>query len=298
MNYSDFDKIEQDEWSLTRPTFRTPKGGILTVVGLVRKNDRPNHYVVQCSECKKDKDLHGEGLYVIIKAQITRGGIPCGCSKRPRWSKYQWKVMAARFAQKKGFIFKDYAEDYAGTNTKLVLSCPLHGEWKTTSLLCLKKGRGCPSCGAQKRVTAASSCLKGKPAKNRLSKEIIKKEEWATQGWWKVISYRNANSVSVACTKCNLRNTKPLSSLRRGIKCTCFGGRRKITDAYIRQLAIDRGLVFLGDDSKATKTKDRSLGLLCPKHGIFLPGLVILFMPARDAPAVQDRNPILPTFIP
>lgn len=45
MNYSDFgvtcaEDLEQDEWSLTKPTFETPKGGVLTVVGIAGKSLR------------------------------------------------------------------------------------------------------------------------------------------------------------------------------------------------------------------------------------------------------------------
>lgn len=293
MNYSDFDKIEQDEWSSTRPTFPTPKGGVLTVVGWIRKNGRSKQYIVQCGECRKDRELHGEGLYVITKVNLTRGGIPCGCSKSPSWGEYQWKVRANRLAEEKGFILKGFAENYRGVGTKLVLFCPLHGEWKTTNILGLKKGKGCPSCGSHKSVSAAATARKGQPAKNKLSKGTIKKERWATQGEWEVISYQNAHSVSVSCTKCSTIYTKSLENLRRGIKCPCFGGKRKITDAHLRHLATSRGMVFLGDNFKANRTKERSLSIRCPKHGVFSTKFGNFVYGATGCPACAGHQPNL-----
>ena len=61
MNYTDFgvkgpEELEQDEWSLHggedggRPTFETPKGGVLTVLGFHRPpKGQDKEYILVCS---------------------------------------------------------------------------------------------------------------------------------------------------------------------------------------------------------------------------------------------------------
>lgn len=149
MNYSDFEKIEQDEWSLTRPTFPTTKGGTLTVVGWSgRMKDSTKNYIVECSLCKGDKELNGEGVYRCTKSKLSIGNIPCNCSKTARLTKAQWEIRVKRIAEEKGLKFISFVGEFRNQNTKLELRCPEHGSWDTTTVTGLvNKGAGCPTCG-------------------------------------------------------------------------------------------------------------------------------------------------------
>lgn len=160
MNYSDFEKIEQDKWSLTRPTFPTPKGGTLTVVGWSGRDGKYNkHYVAECSLCKKDKELNGDGVYRSVKSNLGNGSFPCGCSKNPRFTEDQWEVRIRRVAQESGIEFLSFVDGFKGSETKLRLQCLKHGPWESTSISRLvNQGSGCPSCGASK---VASASIKG-----------------------------------------------------------------------------------------------------------------------------------------
>ena len=157
MNYSDFEKIEQDGWSLTRPTFPTPKGGTLTVVGWCGKKGATKYYVVECNLCKKDKELNGDGVYGMLKGDLRKGSIPCRCSKSTRYTKDQWKVRVRRSAEGKGLKFISFVGEFKGGGTKLKLFCPNHGSWESTSIASLvNSGNGCPSC-SRTVITAAST---------------------------------------------------------------------------------------------------------------------------------------------
>lgn len=147
MNYSDFDKIEQDEWSLTRPTFPTPKGGTLTVVGWSGRNGSQKKYVVECNLCRGDKELHGDGVYKITKGGLVRGQVPCGCAKCHKFSKHQWEVRIRRVAEEKGLKFISFIGEFKGARTKLALLCPNHGFWDSTTVSSfVLQGCGCPTC--------------------------------------------------------------------------------------------------------------------------------------------------------
>ena len=101
MNYSDFgvtcaEELEQDEWSLSRPTFETPNGGVLTVVGWKGKEcGKVKLYVVFCPVCARDPELFGQGVFRKTKGKLKRG-LPCGCGKGFRYTDQQWEVLAGR----------------------------------------------------------------------------------------------------------------------------------------------------------------------------------------------------------
>lgn len=160
MNYSDFDKIEQDEWSLARPIFLSTTGGTLTVVGFCWHNfprcRRVKKYIVECDVCKKDNPLHGDGLYKIFKKDLCNGRIPCGCSKKPIFTRDQWEVRIKRAAEEKGFKFISFSGEFDGGRTKLEISCPEHGSWySTTAESLISNSPGCPVCGRTRTIDAS-----------------------------------------------------------------------------------------------------------------------------------------------
>lgn len=142
--------INQDEYSLSRPTFPTPKGGVLTIVGWKGRIGSNKKYIVKCSICSQDDELFGDGTFSKLRYDLTKGRIPCGCSPNPRWTENQNRVRVQREATARGLKFLGWSSKYNVKNTKLLLSCPLHGEWNSTSIEGFLRGRGCPACGADK----------------------------------------------------------------------------------------------------------------------------------------------------
>lgn len=78
MNYTDFGEIYEDE--CIGQSFG-PKDQ-LEIIGWTHKGkDGKKLYVVKCKECTKDPELFGEGLFISGRSNLSKGQIPCGCSK-------------------------------------------------------------------------------------------------------------------------------------------------------------------------------------------------------------------------
>lgn len=175
MNYTDFgvkgpEELEQDEWSLTRPTFETPRGGLLTVMGVHGRKWKKKQYVVQCSICKMDHEMFQEGLFLSGRQSLGRS-TPCGCSNRYLRTEEQYILECRRESEAKNLIFKGLAETYNGCFTRITLLCPSHGVWDTYSLRSLKKKgvSGCPFCGYQqtgRKLRQSTEDLKKQFSKN------------------------------------------------------------------------------------------------------------------------------------
>lgn len=127
--------------------------GNLTVIGWNGKFGNPKKYVVECSVCKEDAELHGEGLFAMMPGHLRNGGKPCGCAEKPNWTEQQYKIRLSRACSDKGISFVRWASGYrtAGT-TALILECPDHGEYKggviSSVLSPYNKESGCPGCFA------------------------------------------------------------------------------------------------------------------------------------------------------
>lgn len=144
------DQLNHDKYSLLRPTFKTPKGGVLTVVGWLGRSGTHKIYVMECSICKQDPELFGKGLFRSIKSNIKMGYCPCGCSKSPRWDESQYRVIAKRAVTSLGYTFLGWDGDFKGVETKCRISCPTHGGLKTAVLNSILSGHGFPSCCTEK----------------------------------------------------------------------------------------------------------------------------------------------------
>ena len=132
MNFSDFgvkdeSELEQDKFSLSRPTFG--KDNQLTVIGWKGKSGDIKYYIVKCSECSKDPELFGDGIFKASKIVLTKGIISCGCSRCHKWTETQYIIRIKRLCNEKGYIFKGFAENFKGSQTKLSLECPTHGHF-------------------------------------------------------------------------------------------------------------------------------------------------------------------------
>ena len=141
--------LQQDEWSLSKPSFG--EEGQLEVVGWSGKRKTHKYYVLRCSKCSQDSELFGEGYFRRLKGNLVSGQAPCGCSKKPQWSKEQYSVLCSRKAKEFGYTFLGFEEEWKGAYTKIRMLCPKHGEWNTGNTNDLiNGGRGCPGCKADK----------------------------------------------------------------------------------------------------------------------------------------------------
>lgn len=168
MHFSDFgvkdeSELEQDEFSLSRPTFG--KDNQLTVIGWKGKKRYSKCYIVKCSKCSKDPEMFGDGIFTIIKENFNLGLIPCGCSPIARKTEDQYKTLIERKCKETNYRFHGFAEDFKGQNTKILLECNKHGIWDTCSINKYLQDRRCPNCREE--------FLKGGSVNRKSEEELI-----------------------------------------------------------------------------------------------------------------------------
>lgn len=146
--------LQQDDWILHGGADGGPpvfgEQGQLKVVGWSGRNKTvkgAKYYIQECSICKQDGELFGDGVFRSLKGDIVGLQLPCGCSRIPKWSQEQWGILATRKAVKLGYVFNGFVGEWKGQKTKISMTCPKHGEWCTGNLNdMINKGVGCPRC--------------------------------------------------------------------------------------------------------------------------------------------------------
>jgi hypothetical protein len=127
-------------------------GGALTVVGWNGKRGNPKKYILTCSICSSDTELHGEGYFAMAKGHLISGYLPCGCSNKCNWTEEQYKVRMRRACSEKGIIFKGWSSKFTTANkTTVLVECPDHGEYKGLPIsffLTKDLPKGCAGCFA------------------------------------------------------------------------------------------------------------------------------------------------------
>jgi len=130
--------------------------GSSTVVGWNGRMEgqTSKRFILRCSVCAEDIELFKGGYFITTKHHLLKGHKPCGCSGKFAWTEHQYKIRASRSAKLKGVRFIGWASEYKKSNfTKVLLECPVHGEY-SGSLLCALLDKnydsGCNGCKAVK----------------------------------------------------------------------------------------------------------------------------------------------------
>ena len=110
--------MKSKEDSFIGSTFPTPKGAIVTVVSSSNVVWRCKKYLCECSLCSKDKELF-PNLFPVVKSSLLSGSVPCGCSKRTKWTASQNKVRIERKCVALGLRFIGFIGEYIGKDTKI-----------------------------------------------------------------------------------------------------------------------------------------------------------------------------------
>ena len=153
MNYTDFGEVFNDDCVGQR--FGANEQ--LEILGWThRGKDGKKLYLVKCEECTKDPELFGEGLFISGRSNLVKGQIPCGCSKKPIWTKDQLVIRLKRRALDGGYSFIGLSEDYNKALTKISVSCDTHGIWEGMHAANFLQGQSCPGCANEVRVEKLS----------------------------------------------------------------------------------------------------------------------------------------------
>lgn len=206
--------------------FQTPTGSMLTVNHIIGKQQRRKLYDVSCSICSEDKELYPNG-FVASKSDMTRGRIPCGCSKKPQLSEQQYSVIVKRVCKEKNYKFIEFLGGYKNKNTKVVYECPIHGTQNTSSYdNFVNKSNGCRQC-------AHNTLIESKRNKGYITNvlDICQLENYEFIGY--PIGYKNKNSkFDYICRKHNNSFSVSYDSfVNAGCRATCcnsqYGGFKR-----------------------------------------------------------------------
>ncbi|EDH8282132.1 hypothetical protein CB696_00045 [Salmonella enterica subsp. enterica serovar Livingstone] len=175
-------------------------------------------------------------------------------------------------------VFGGFILPWAGDRTKLFMTCPIHGDWTTTSIdkFLGKKQAGCPKCGALKR--ASHSKLSEDDAleiiKNKCSESGYEFLGFVGGVWvgyytklilrcpkhdhiWETTSYGNfSTGKAKGCIPCRLEK----SNKTRGFD-------PKKYEEKVIELCKERGFEFLGWYGGECKNSRSRMVLKCLEHG-------------------------------
>ena len=104
-------------------SFTTPKGGLLTVTEVTKGRFKGDHcrYILECSICSQDEELWPYGSIECYKRNLQKSRVPCGCSRNPKWGKWQHEIRIKRLALEIGYIFLGFKGNYQGNTTEIIL---------------------------------------------------------------------------------------------------------------------------------------------------------------------------------
>lgn len=143
--------LVESEGGMIQDSMQGTTLGTLTVLGRICKRRESGRSVsmtvVECSVCKEDYELFGQGVFKIHRGHLMAGIKPCGCGIRTRWTEDQYKILCERAASQVGLEFNGWIGDYNKNTTRVALSCPVHGEIDSKSVYHFIAAKsGCKEC--------------------------------------------------------------------------------------------------------------------------------------------------------
>lgn len=142
----------------------TPKGGLLTVIEVLRRKGKTTMYLIECSICSKDIELFPQGTLITSKSNLKNGCVPCGCAKIPKWSKEQLLIRVKRVCEELDYTLLGVKGSWKGVRSKLQIKNNKTGNvWDTTDITHLFSGRKDPKDGHR-----SVSTFKEKPTQDHI----------------------------------------------------------------------------------------------------------------------------------
>lgn len=281
--------------------FPSRKGGVITVVSFVGSRSGSLKYLVSCSICHEDNELF-PCLFETGKSDLNKGSSPCGCASTHRYQRFQYEILAARYAKEKGIAFIRFVEPYAGSSSKCVLSCRKHGEWSSTVFVALARTCGCPQCSFERNIDRRTqgdcslvSELIGRGAIPCGSKIRRLPDKDSTGRVRKCDYFCYACSVDEYSTHL-LSNgwfKSQIGDLKRGIlPCRCAPNYRWSKKEREHQIHKRLGsLSFIGWESECARPNNGSKIILsCKTHGQFVTGMETFINVGTSCPGCAQKG--------
>lgn len=237
--------LQQDEWSLTAPRFGDE--GQLEVIGWSGKQGSAKYYILKCNKCSQDSELFGDGYFRIVKGNLTKGQIPCGCARSPWWTKNQYTILCSRKARELGYEFLGFDGTWKGTFTKIEMLCPKHGVWRSGIIHNLINiGSGCLHCSPRGRGGANT-----KPDDMMIQSFFASGAFHPDTKFWRSDRLRGhrRDFWFISCPECGEQGEAQSTQLQRGGRpCACSAQRQQecyinwIVDDYNNAVALKFGI--------------------------------------------------------
>lgn len=212
--------IPESEWTAGQrefigTTFPTPKGGVLTVTGVVGKRGSHAVFTLECSVCSKDKELFLDG-FTSLKGGLVKGRVPCGCAFNPKWSQPQYETLINRKCFERGYEFLGFVGEWNGAHTYLRLHNLSNGNtWESANINSFFSGRGCPLEG---RANADDKRRTPQAEREQKVKGVLKIEGGEFIGW--IGEYKGKNSrFKWSCSQNHPCETSVDNFLNSGNRC-------------------------------------------------------------------------------
>lgn len=143
--------------------FETPKGSILTVVGICKNRaNGAKVYQVECSICSNDKEMY-PFPFVILKGNLKGGSTPCGCAKAPKFSPAQMQIRLTRLCKQYGLSFVKFNEPYTKLENYFTFTCPEHGEQTNRVYNFIYNHTRCQHCNKHNRASPINNSVQPLP---------------------------------------------------------------------------------------------------------------------------------------
>lgn len=220
----------------------------LTILGrLVARevsDKQSRRHVVECSVCKQDPELFGDGIFAVQLGNLCKGLNPCGCSVSPKWTEKQMKVRAMRICLEKGYTFISWNEPYKANITRIKILNEF-SEPDTIRLCALLRGEN--SSSNRRRMT---SLARSKPDKDVIETFMSSGSFHADSKFWKSERIDDVGQRSfwwMECGACGVIAESYRSNLQKGKRpcgCTKFVGQKNMYINLIYDGSLPIGLKF------------------------------------------------------
>lgn len=151
--------------------------------------------------------------------------------------------------------------NYINNNTKIIITCPIHGNFTQSPKNHYLKGCGCPKCGNEKRSTSSSKGLENFiNESNKIHKNKYKYQNSI---------YINTNTkIIITCPEHGNFEQLPLHHIK-GIGCSkCSNNYNKTKSEFI-EIAKDIHSNKYNYDKTIFINNSVKVTIVCPKHGEF-----------------------------
>ena len=170
---------------------------------------------------------------------------------------YQWGKKFIRKSKKVHHNKYNYSKiDYLNAKTKVVIGCPIHGDFEQTPDKHLNRKHGCPSCGGTKKLSTAEFITKAKKVHGDAYEYIL-------------VNYKSSlEKIQIVCHDHGVFKQIPKYHLQ-GHGCPKCGGYQRLTqeDFVMRSMKTHNNKY---DYSLAKFITDRiKVIIICPWHGQF-----------------------------